>query len=412
MKNYIQLAIYYMVLFMLFFGFQIHGINTRYLATAILISECFFVSQYRDRCLKFIKTLPARYLKSIVIYNIITFLWTFVLSANDINMFVGTFRLVIIAFDLIMLWAILPEKYRKYHLQLIVGIFVLQSFIIFAAFISPSVLDIVRNFQFEGIMEVTDRYLNHGTFRGLALSGDQFYGLTASFGLISIIVMKLYVDSSKFIWIGIFFILFAANMFVGRTGFVGFAAALGYLFINNESERLKLIVKVGFYTIIIIVILYQLLPSSTKEILNESVFAYAFQLFYNYSDNDSFSTSSSDRVLEMWKIEISFLTLLIGDGKFLNANGSYYGHVDVGYLRQILYGGFIYLVFSIILVFKFITNYSNKVSVQNYKFELILFLYLLATHAKGLSFMYCPEMMMIVLFYYYHKNYECLKCIR
>lgn len=412
MKNYIQFGIYAVVLFMLFFGFQIGGINTRYIATAILLIECLFISSYAKRCYLFIKTLSARYIKSIIIYNIITLLWTCVLFANDINMFVGTFRLVIIAFDMVMLWATLPTKYRPYHLHFIVGIFVLQSIIIFAAFLNPSVLDFVRTFQFENIMETTDRYLNHGTFRGLALSGDQFYGLTASFGLMSIIVMKLYADTSKIKWIVAYLILFAANMFVGRTGFVGFAAALGYLFISKKNGKFKLILRVVLFATLAIVVLYQLLPSSLKEILDESVFAYAFQLFYNYNNSGSFSTSSSDRVMEMWELEIPFLTMLIGDGRFLNADGSYYGHVDIGYLRQILYGGIVYLGLSILIVFKFITNYSKRLSIWKFKFEYILFIYLLVTHAKGLSFMYCPELMMIVLFYYYSQNYEQLKYIR
>lgn len=396
---------------MLFFGFQIFGINTRYIATAILIAECFLVRRYRNRCFSFIKTLPARYLKSIVIYNIVTFIWTFVLFANDIGMFVGTFRLVIIAFDLVMLWATLPIKYRPYHLHLIVGIFVLQSLIIFAAFLSPSILELVRTFQYENIIETTDRYLNHGTFRGLALSGDQFYGLTICFGLISIIVMKLY-ETSKMIWIVVYFMLFAANMFVGRTGFLGFAAALGYLFISKKNGKFKLILKMAIFTILTIVVLYQLLPSSLKEILDESVFAYAFQLFYNYNSGGTFSTSSTDRVLEMWELEIPFLTMLLGDGRFLNADGSYYGHVDIGYLRQILYGGIGFLMFSIVCCFKILTNYSHVLSFKKYKFEYVIFLYLLATHAKGLCFMYCPEMMMIILFYYYHQNFERLKFIQ
>lgn len=397
---------------MLFFGFQIHGINTRYLATVILICECLLVPQYRRRCCYFIRTLTMRYVKSIVLYNIVTLLWTYVLFAADLNMFIGTFRLVIIAFDLVMLWATLPEKYRPYHLHLIVGIFILQSLIIFAAFLTPSILDFVRTFQFENIIETTNRYLNHGTFRGLALSGDQFYGLTASFGLISLIVMKLYVDTSKIIWVIVYLVLFAANMFVGRTGMIGFIAALGYLFISKKNEKFKLIARVCVWTGLVIFILYQLLPLSIKEILNDSVFAYAFQLFYNFNNSGSFSTSSSDRVMEMWQIEIPLLTMLTGDGRFINADGSYYGHVDVGYLRQLLYGGIVYLVYSIMISFKILTNYASRVSIKFFKFEYVVFFYLLATHAKGLSFMYCPEIMMIVLFYYYNQNYERLKFIR
>lgn len=412
MKKYIQLSIYFILLFILFFGFQVHGISTRYIATAVLFIECLFVRRYRYRCLMFIQTSAVRYLRSIIVYNIITILWTYILWVADISFFVGTFRLVIIAFDMIMLWAILPEQYRPYHLHLIVGVFILQSFIIFAAFLNPTVLDIVRGFQFEGIIDTADRYLNNGIFRGLALSGDQFFGLSASFGLISIIVVKLYLDTSQSLWIVLYLILFAANMFVGRTGFVGFAFAFCYLLISDTKGKLKLIVRVVLFIILALFCIYVFLPPAIKDILDESVFAFAFQLFYNYENSGSFSTSSTDTLLDMWEIDISFLTALIGDGRFVNADGSYYGHVDVGFLRQLLYGGILYLVYSILVTFKILTNYSRRVPFKLFKLEYVIFIYLLATHAKGLSFMYCPEMMMIVLFYYYHQNYERLKSIR
>lgn len=94
---------------------------------------------------------------------------------------------------------------------------------------SPSLLEIVRQFQFESVTEITDRYLNYGTFRGLALAGDQFYGLTTSFGLISIFVMKFYVESSNIKWIGVF-LFFCCEYVCGKNRFYWIFAALGYLF--------------------------------------------------------------------------------------------------------------------------------------------------------------------------------------
>lgn len=39
-------------------------------------------------------------------------------------------------------------------------------------------------------------------------------------------------------------------------------------------------------------------------------------------------------------------TYLLGDGRFSNPDGTYYGKIDVGYLRQILYGGIAFDIFS------------------------------------------------------------------
>ena len=87
-------------------------------------------------------------------------------------------------------------------------------------------------------MEVTDGYLSSGVFRGLALSGDQFYGLSASFGLLSIFVMKLYVDTSRIVWIGVFLLLFAA---AGQAAMYLYDKAYEYFLIHMwEKFRVKL----------------------------------------------------------------------------------------------------------------------------------------------------------------------------
>lgn len=156
---------------------------------------------------------------------------------------------------------------------------------------SPSLLEIVRQFQFESVTEITDRYLNYGTFRGLALAGDQFYGLTTSFGLISIFVMKFYVESSNIKWIGVF-LFFCCEYVCGRTGFIGFLQHWDICFCRLKN-KFKSLFKIFVFTILLISILYLALPSSLKEVIDESVFAYAFQIFYNYKDSGSFSTSSS-----------------------------------------------------------------------------------------------------------------------
>ena len=412
MKNHILLLLYIVLLFFLHFGFQINGINTRYLATILLLISCICVSSALIRLPMLKNSVFQKLLNSTIIYNIIVWLIPICLMTMDFSMLSGTIRFFICMVDIFLLWALLPRQYREYQLEFIVYIYLIQSVVILAAFVSPSLLEIVRQFQFESVTEITDRYLNYGTFRGLALAGDQFYGLTTSFGLISIFVMKFYVESSNIKWIGVFFVFFAANMFVGRTGFIGFFAALGYLFLSSKKNKFKSLFKIFVFTILLISILYLALPSSLKEVIDESVFAYAFQIFYNYKDSGSFSTSSSDRVAEMWQISIGFFTYLLGDGRFSNPDGTYYGKIDVGYLRQILYGGIAFLIYSVVLTWRMLTNYSKRYKIRQPLFEYIVLAYLLVIHTKGLSFMYCPEHMMIILFYYLHLNREKLAVFR
>ena len=145
------------------------------------------------------------------------------------------------------------------------------------------------------------------------------------------------------------------------------------------------------------------MPESIKLLLDDSVFRYAFQLFYNYKEYGEVESSSTNRMLEMWTEHFSFFTFLVGDGKFLNADGSYYRHVDIGYLRQLFYGGFVFVGYSLYVVWKFIMGYFKPINFKKRHFEIILFIYLLIVHTKGLDFMYAIEPMLIVFIFYIHK---------
>lgn len=72
-------------------------------------------------------------------------------------------------------------------------------------------------------------------------------------------------------------------------------------------------------------------------------------------------SGSTDELLSMYQnFSPSIKTLLIGDGRWNNSDGSYYGHVDVGILRNILYGGIFYTFIEYGLAIYFINLVSNR----------------------------------------------------
>lgn len=400
MKKNLQLIVYFIIFFMLLFGFQIRGINTRYLATALLFIECVLIPSYKKQIGLLFKSPFKEVTKCVILFNVVTFLITFIHIKGDLSMFIGTIRIVICWFDCMMLWATLPCDKKQETFKLTSIAFIAQSFIIFTAFLVPPFFEIVRQFQFDDIAEDAARYLDHGTFRGLALAGDQFHGLTAAYGMAAIFVIKLYIDSKKTTWLVAFFVLFMANMFVGRTGFAGFGLGLVYYLWESGKKAFSVGLKIIFVAVALIFVLMQILPSDIKATINDSVFAYAFQLFYNYQDSGKMTTSSTDRVLEMWQEDISPITFLIGDGLCTNLDGSYYRHVDVGYLRQIFYGGVFYMLYAIYGVRNMLFSFAKRTKISKYKFEYLCLLYFLIVHAKGMDFMYAPEIMIMTMTYY------------
>ena len=397
------MAVHFIVLFLLFFGFNFYGINTRYVATALIVILLVMTPGSFNKFIRVFKSVENKtILGSMVLYTLVTTLITFLHQESDLNLAIGVSRLLVFYIDCLMLWCLLPKEHTDASIKLLIGIFVAQSFIIITAFLIPSALTFVRQFQYEDIMAIADRYLNYGTFRGLALSGDQFHGLTVSFGFAALFTIKEYVDTNEVKWILIFLLLFATNMFVGRTGFIGFILAFLYLLWCNKGT-IRMSFKICIVSILVVTLLYSIMPASIKQTIDDSVFRYAFQLFYNYQESGRFETTATDRVAEMWHEGFGLDTFIFGDGRFANADGSYYRHVDVGYLRQLFYGGFFFVLYSIMMVWRMLVGYTNNFHVKRYKFEITLFAFFLIVHTKGMDFMSAIEPMLIVFIYYVHK---------
>lgn len=77
MKKNLQLIVYFIIFFMLLFGFQIRGINTRYLATALLFIECVLIPSYRKQIGLLFKSPFKEVTKCVILFNVVTFLITF-----------------------------------------------------------------------------------------------------------------------------------------------------------------------------------------------------------------------------------------------------------------------------------------------------------------------------------------------
>ena len=235
-------------------------------------------------------------------------------------------------------------------LSIIIGIFILQSFIQMTAFIVPTVADVVHFFQKPEIAA------NSKGVRALALSGNPFFDLASAYGLVYILFFKKLIDinQAKFNFINVLrlLLLIAGAMFAGRTAFVGLVTAFVFYLLPFSSKY-----HVGFrifHFIIIIIIssfwvmfLFELLPNGVKDIITGRLLPFAFEFLYNYSAVGKLTTNSSEELQQMY-YPISLKTFFIGDGRYQgDVAGFYYGNTDAGYMRQVLFfgiGGFFYMV--------------------------------------------------------------------
>ncbi len=272
--------------------------------------------------------------------------------------------------------------------KIIFRVFLWQSLIILLAFIVPDFRDFIQLFQDQNQAEVANDYYGGGV-RGLALSGGQFFNLSAVFALVltlSFIKMSCGKFSSKQFAIILF--VFLMSLTTGRTTFVGFM--FGLVFLSFSTRNLLYLTRFYFFSIVIFVFIYFIQPPFLKVLFSslESYSKFAFEFIYNYQSTGKVSTESTEHLKTMYFIP-EVKTIIFGDGAYTNADGSYYMKTDSGYMRQILLFGLFGLVSFMMYNFIMIYHYSKSYGL-NYKYKILLTMYglLMVLHYKGEVFGY------------------------
>lgn len=400
---------YIFLLFLLIFGFQIGNINTRYI---VFILSLFTLSLEKGGFRKLKHTLKNKYNFNLIILLLLYYCLSVIIptlhNTLDFSMLFESSGIIIILAS-VLVYSSVSETYIYTEKQLLNSLFLIfsiQSFIIFLCFLSPTFYEIIRNFQYEQIANIADSYFNSGVARGLALAGDQFFGLSAAYGLIFIFIGRYSTYYNNYKTYLLFLLLIVANFFVGRTGFIGiiFAFLVLVLATVKYSKLLRITQNICICCLIVYIAYCTLIPTETKNAIENNVLPFAFELFYNMNEGHGFSSASSDHLLQMLSIPIEPITYFIGTGKFTNADGSYYMHTDSGYMRQLLFGGLGYVIISILL---FISLFFSSVSIQkksriNWNFRVFIgciIVYFLLLQIKGLTLFFSRETM-VLLFYY------------
>lgn len=189
-----------------------------------------------------------------------------------------------------------------------------------------------------------------GEFRLIGF-GSRFFGsgITNSFALIviaNILRDHLFTAAKRYALSGLFVLISVGGMMMSRSTLIGLAIALIYIAMPIRGDvaralrtQRRAFLMAAILTPTILSLILVLVSSEMLEGL-EPALRFGFELFVNYFDGNELSSQSTTHLLDMYN-SVGDLPLLTGDGYYSDPFDSalYYGAVDIGYFRLILYFG-------------------------------------------------------------------------
>lgn len=243
--------------------------------------------------------------------------------------------------------------------RLLLNLYFANAVVCFVAGSDPDLLSYIQIFQGETL---TDTSMI--SYRNAFLSGSGFFSIGTAYGLFFLFACKCILDSV--LKVTLFNTL--QLVLVGMAGFIAartsiFAMMCGILLLVMRRNA------TGIYiSVILLTIIFTLISSEEFGVYN----AWLFPFFIEGDNGGSF-----DEAKNMYYLPET-MTLFFGDGRH-NTSEGFYGETDVGYMRNILFGGigFVFLIFSFLIIF------IAKSLKFDWLFSSLIALSIIVFHGKG-----------------------------
>lgn len=273
--------------------------------------------------------------------------------------------------------------YADKHIEIdktIIICFVVQSILILLFIGNQSFYDLTSMFR----AEVQENHIAaYGRLRGGAISGYQFFGISTMFGFV-ILYLILHLKFFKYAF-PVLLLICVVGVVQGRYTIV--AIGLGSFFFFLELIKKKQIWKVFRYILIIclvcsvlLILLFKTAESIKDPVMRKVIENYLLQPIESVFETGELQTSSTDSLREMYHSEEIKQYFMLGSGRYMNSDGSYFGHIDIGYYRIMGYYGIIgtVLIFFCLVFFIYFTGSKLDMLTKH-----AFFLYFLLLNLKG-----------------------------
>ncbi len=360
-----------LLMFMYIFSFKIYSIfDSTLLVGLILFCYFIFKPEYREALYLFLKKIKS-YLKylSLIFFLIIVWLILVAIFNQTIDFtYLKTFIHLLISLAIgIMLFAFFD--YKKCSIKVvnfIIITFIVQSSLQLFFFFFPDISKLFNIFRSQSMIELGNKYHN---IRGIAITTAGFFSLSSSYSMIFLLYLSNCntLFKKKLIKFLMFLLLVIGTFFAGRVGFVSLLFIPFILWENIKKYVAKRQKKIIIDVIICVLSILLFINITSRIPRVTTMYNYSFELIRNIFNGTGFQTTSTNTLLEMYDVDITFKSFFIGDGKYTvcdNSECSYYQGTDVGYLRKILYFGIIGLILSFILQYYiFNKKIKNKINI-------------------------------------------------
>ena len=253
-----------------------------------------------------------------------------------------------------------------------------------------SSIDINNEYQKKLVNEIF--YVTRFGFGGYTGFSFAFYVSSCSLILTFLFINKLVSAERTMFYL---FILSLGGVFYARTGIVVVLFTFLWLFLYCLYKRRGRLVLYAFLVLSCIFIIGFVVYFSVPTL--KPFFYWFLSPILNYFNTGKLETGSTNILIDFYRnFHPSDKTFFIGDGHWGNSDGSYYGKTDVGFMRNIYYGGIFYMLAQYSLVILLITLIYLKMKQLNYKgfifIPLMLFMHFVIFEMKGdIAFLFMQQ---------------------
>lgn len=318
----------------------------------------------------------------------------------------------ILAFSMFTVWTGSLYRKRKCRLSypeiflLGVGLYAISTlfFLIFPEFKNPWIDIIGINSTVKGYSWVKAYATRFSIAGWSSFHGSYFAGFS--------IICLMWSYSEKIIKAKFFLVAFGLNslacIFYGRFGIMMEIIILGlYILLSLNAKVIQRLIIIVPILITFAIIAIAIIPENE---VTDQVIQWMTEPIRFFLSGDKNSSASLRELSDMYNMVVFHTKdLLIGNGRWINKDGSYYGHIDVGFFRNLYYGGLLYTLTLYAMIAYYTYFIAREISIRRTHTNLwfiLLFVFFLFGEAKGDTVFYYIKLSLPLGIFaqYYRRN--------